>query len=121
MPALLVILRSIGFVFCFLAAQCFVPVNFSHADLLVNPTDSNLHWSGSFGAVGPLIEDPVFTISANGAFRGKFLGEESGPVAVSENGRLNFTGAGKFFPGPLVEMPRMSAPRFDDFLISFWG
>jgi hypothetical protein len=116
MPALLVVLRSIGFVFCFLAAPCFVAVNFSRADLLVDPTDGNLLWSGSFGSDGQLIEDPVFTINANGAFRGKFFGEESGPVTVSENGQLNFTGAGNFFPGPLVEMPRMIAPLFDDFL-----
>ena len=85
-----------------------------HAELIVDPTGGTILMHGEHDL------DPVVTINSSGTFGGLFYGQSVGPIAVSENGNLNFSANASFFPSPLNQFPGVAriAPLWDDVVLA---
>ncbi len=92
------------------------------AELVISPQDVppariNLLMDGN-----PFELDATVTINNASTFGGKFYGAPVGPVTVAENGNLNFSNNGFFFPFGFTETNNVNytariAPLWDDVLL----
>jgi hypothetical protein len=70
----------------------------------------------------PFDSDSTVSINKGSTFTGKFYGSSVGPISVAENGNLNFSNNGSFFPTGLSDTANSNysariAPLWDDFLM----
>jgi hypothetical protein len=89
------------------------------AELIVDP--ASLPSSSVFTLMDgdPPDDDGTVLINTSGTFQGKFFGTSVGPISVAENGNLNFSANGDFFPTGFTAADTVAriAPLWDDVLL----
>jgi hypothetical protein len=87
------------------------------ADLIVAPSSGSVLMDGD-----PFDLDGTAPLNSGGSFQGKFYGASVGTIDVAENGNINFTNSGSYFPHGLTDNSNPDftariAPLWDDVLL----